>query len=332
MNILLVCMKYDYGIQTRGLSYEYHNFLKSLEACGHQVVLFDYMEELRQQGKERMNGSLVELVASRKPDVAIFSLYTDQLLPEAVERVRQHTRTLCFFHDDTWRKEFSRAWAPHFDFFTSSDFEAKRKYARLGLPSLIHFPFGVNHELYQPQPVEKIYDVSFVGAWHPYREWLIKRLRRANIRVETAGSRWPRGIVSQEEMIRMFNQSHINLNLSNSCSWDARYLLGSVKGMINTLHSGKNVEQIKARHFEINACRAFQLSYYVDGLERCYRIGEEMAVYLDPDDLVDKVQYYLADDELRENMAEKAYQRTLNEHTYAQRFKRVFEQMGLETA
>lgn len=322
-------MKYDYGIKDRGLSYEYHNFLKSLEDSGHQVTLFDYMENMSSLGRDSMNKALVRTASELQPDIAIFSLYTDQLLPEAVEQVRQYTTTLCFFHDDTWRKDFSQYWARHFDYFTSSDFEAKRKYERLGLHNAIHFPFGVNHKLYQPQQTEKIFDVSFVGAWHPYREWLIKRLKKANIKVETAGSRWPRGIVPQEEMIRMFNQSRINLNLSNSCSWDARYLISSPKGIINTLHSRKNVEQIKARHFEINACRAFQISYYVDGIERCYRIGDEMAVFLDPDDLIDKVKYYLNDNDLREGMAENAYQRTLNDHTYEMRFRNIFKKIGL---
>lgn len=329
MKVLLVCMEYDYGVQARGRSYEYYNFLDSLKLMGHTVELFDYMEEMGRYGKAEMNSALVARAKEMRPDVAVFSLYTDQLEPEAVKAVGKHTKTLCFFHDDTWRRDFSRFWAPNFDYFTSSDFECKRKYQRIGLNHIIHFPFGVNEELYRPMDVIKKYDVSFVGGWHPYREWLIGKLRRANIKVEVAGHRWPRGILPHPEMVQMFNESRINLNFSNSSSWDARYLLQSPKAIVNRVRSGKNVEQIKARHFEINACRAFQLSYYVDGLERCYRIGEEIAVYLDPDDLVEKVRYYLADDELRENMAKAAYQRTLAEHTYAKRFSRVFSEMGL---
>lgn len=329
MKILLVCMAYDYGDRARGHSYEYYNFLDSLKSMGHVVELFDYMEEMASLCKTEMNKALVARAAEMSPDVAVFSLYTDQLEPEAVRAVAKYTKTLCFFHDDTWRRDFSRSWAPNFDYFTSSDFECKRKYQRIGLNHIIHFPFGVNEALYRPMDVEKKYDVSFVGGWHPYREWLIGRLRRANINVEVAGYRWSRGILRHPDMVRLFSESRINLNFSNSSSWDVRYLAQSPRAVLTRLRSKKDVEQIKARHFEINACRAFQLSYYVDGLERCYRIGEEIAVYLDPDDLVDKIRYYLADDALRENMAESAYQRTLAEHTYAKRFDRVFSEMGL---
>jgi spore maturation protein CgeB len=322
-------MGYDYGNRARGRSYEYYNFYESMKSMGHTVELFDYMEEMGRLGKIDMNAALVSFTKNWKPDVAVFSLYTDQLDLTSIQTVRQYTKTLCFFHDDTWRREFSKFWAPHFDYFTSSDFECQRKYQRIGLDHILHFPFGVNEKLYRPMDIERKYDVSFVGGWHPYREWIIKKLKRANIQVKVAGHKWPAGILPHEEMVRLFNESRINLNLSNSKSWDARYLASSPMGLIKQLRTQKDVEQIKARHFEINACRSFQLSYYVEGLERCYRIGEELAVYIDPDDLVEKVLYYLADDKLRENIAEAGYQRTLAEHTYAKRFQRVFSQMEL---
>jgi spore maturation protein CgeB len=130
-------------------------------------------------------------------------------------------------------------------------------------------------------------------------------------------------------MVELFNQSRINLNMSNSASWDARYLLSSPRALLNRIRSPKSVEQLKARHFEINGCGAFQLSYYVEGLERQYEIGSEIGVYLDPNDLLQKVKLYLADDALRESIALAGHQRTLAEYTFKQRFARVFERMGL---
>jgi spore maturation protein CgeB len=322
-------MQYDYGDPARGESYEYHNFYKTLLAMGHEVFFFDFMAREQQLGRAEMNAALLQEAKAFAPDVVIASLYTEQLFPETALALRHLCKTLCFFHDDMWRKEFSQFWARHFDYFTSSDFEATNKYRRLGLPHLIHMPFGVNEKLYKPTDEPFQYDVSFVGQWDPYREWLITRLRHAGLRVHVSGYRWPSGVVSLEEMVRIFGVSKINLNLSNSTSWDARYLLSSPRALINRIRSTKTVEQLKARHFEISACRGFQLSYYVDGLERCYRIGEEIGVYLNPDDLLEKVRYYLDNDELRQRMMQSAYERTLTEHTYAQRFNRAFAIMGL---
>ena len=322
-------MEYDYGDPSRGHSYEYYNFYQSLKDLGHQVTLFDYMAELKRLGKSEMNHQLLALVQSSRPDLAMFSLYTDQLDPATVSQLRQYTRTLCFFHDDTWRVEFSQFWARHFDFFTTPDVYGVRKYQALGLSNAIHFPFGCNEKLYRKTGASPKYDVSFVGAWHPYREWLIKRLHKEGFAVKAVGYRWPGGIVSHEQMVALFNESRINLNMSNSASWDARYLLSSPRGLVNRIRSKKTIEQLKARHFEINGCGAFQLSYYVEGLERLYEIGDEVAVYLDPDDLRQKVRMYLENETLRKDIAEAGYARTLSSHTFRSRFQNVFERMGL---
>lgn len=328
MKILLVSMEYDYGQPSRGRSYDYFNVLDNLKLT-HEIELFDYMQELSSAGRHAMNQHLIKKVRDTGFDVVIFSLYTDQIDASTVDEVRKESKTLCLFYDDTWRHDFVRYWAPHFDFFTSSDPECINKYRRAGLPHVIHFPFGANERLYKPMGLAKRHDVSFVGGWHPAREWLIRRLRKKGIQVAVAGHGWPEGVISHDEMIRMFNESRVNLNLSNSRCWDLRMLCAAPINGVRQLRSAKAAEQIKARHFEINACGAFQLSYYVDGLDRAYAPGREIGIYLDPDDLIDKVRYYLDDVDLRESIAAAGLSRTLAEHTFSMRFERVFGEMGL---
>lgn len=329
MKILLACMLHSYGDPKREYSYEYFNFFQVLKQMGHEVELFDYAGEIRASGKDAMNRKLLARVREWKPAVTLFSLYTDQFEPSVVDRLREHTRTLCFFHDDTWRVEYSRRWARHFDFFTTPDIYGETKYHEIGLPNAIHFPFGCNELIFRKMDLPRKYDVSFVGGWHPYREWLIDRIREAGIVVEVVGHRWPKGEIDQEGMVRLFNESRINLNLSNSASWDARYLTSSPKAIINRLRSRKNVEQMKARIFEVSGCGAFQLSYFVEGLAQCYEVDREVAVYTDADDLVEKVKFYLAHEALRESIAVAAYTRTLRDHTFGKRFQTVFQRMGL---
>lgn len=327
----MVCMQHDYGDPARGYSYEYWNFAQSLINMGHEVIWYDYMAELKRNGRAEMNRALIQIAEQVSPDLAIFSLYTDQLDEQAVLEVRKHTKTFCFFHDDTWRVEFSRHWANYFDFFSSSDFDSVYKYRKLGLLNVVHMPFGINQDLYHPLINRRFeYDVSFVGGWHPVREWLLRRLQKAGLKVSVFGHRWPGGMVSQDEMVRIFNSSAINLNLTNSTTWDMRYLLSSPKALAMHFKTQKIVEQIKARHFEINACNSFQLSYYVEGLERCYTIGEEIAVFNSPDELLSKVRFYLDQPELRLAIAQAGYERTIKDHTYARRFNDLFARMGIQ--
>lgn len=329
MKILLACMLHTYGDPKREYSYEYFNFYQSLKQMGHEVELFDYMGEMHALGREGMNRKLLARAQEWQPAVTVFSLYTDQFDPGTVNALRAQCKTFCFFHDDTWRVDYSRYWARQFDFFSTPDLHGETKYREIGLPNAIYFPFGCNEQIFRKLDVPKRYDVSFVGGWHPYREWLIEKIRKAGIGVEVAGFRWSTGEVDQEGMVRMFNESRINLNLSNSASWDARYLASSPRALVNRLRSDKNIEQMKARIFEVNGCGAFQLSYYVEGLANCYDIDREIGVYADADDLVEKVRFYLAHPELRETIAAAGHRRTLREHTFAQRFRAVFQRMGL---
>lgn len=329
MKIVLVCMRHAYGDPKRELSYEYFNFYLILQQMGHQVELFDYMEELKAMGREAMNRKLLNRVRETLPAVTILSLYTDQFNPDVIDQLRQFSRTFCFFHDDTWRVDYSRSWARHFDFFSSPDVHGPLKYRQLGLDNCIYFPFGCNERIFRKLDVPKKYDVSFVGTWHPYREWIVSRIRKAGIKVAVAGYRWAAGEVNQDQMVSYFNQSKINLNLSNSASWDMRYLVSSPMAIVNRLRSKKNVEQMKARIFEVNGCGGFQLSYYVEGIANCYVPDREIVIYADVDDLIEKIRFYLEHDALRESIAEAGYNRTLQEHTFAHRFKNVFSRMGL---
>jgi spore maturation protein CgeB len=329
VKILVACMLHTYGDLKREYSYEYFNFYLSLQQMGHEVELFDYMGEIQALGKEGMNLKLLEHVRQWKPAVTLFSLYTDQFEPSIVVKLREYTKTLCFFHDDTWRVDYSRYWAPHFDFFTTPDVHGEMKYREIGLHSAIHFPFGCNEKIFCMLNVAKKYDVSFVGGWHPYREWLIRRLEKNGINVHVVGHRWPNGEIDQGGMVKVFNETRINLNLSNSAPWDVRYLASSPRALINRLRSKKNIEQMKARPFEVSGCGSFQLSYYVEGLEYCYDLNREIGVYTDPDDLLEKVKFYLTHPELRESIAASGLKRTLSNHTFTKRFQKVFQRMDL---
>jgi len=322
-------MKHDYGDPSRGYSYEWNHFYLGLKDDVNDVLFFDFFTECQNRGQHGMQVSLQKLIEAEQPDVTIFSLYTDQFGIEFIQSLRALTKTLCFFHDDGWRKEFVARWAPYFDAFTTTDPAGVRKYKQNGLEHVVFVPFGVNEKLFCPNhDLDKDIDISFVGAWHPYREWLISKLRKKGVNVQAYGYRWPDGMLSECEMVEVFQRSRISLNITNCPSWDIRYLLSSPRALLNRIRSPKVYEQIKGRHFEIPACGAVQFSYYVDGLEKLFELGDEIVIYQSPEELVDKVILYLSDDEELERIQKNGYDRVIKEHTYGQRFLKVFENLG----
>ncbi len=53
----------------------------------------------------------------------------------------------------------------------------------------------------------------------------------------------------------------------------------------------------------------------------------EIAVYRDTDDLLEKIEYYLAHDEERERVRKAGYERFLKEHTMLSRLEAIFSRV-----
>lgn len=305
---------------------------------GVEVVLYDYLTREQEIGRGPMNAELLEIVREQQPDLALVSLYTDQLLPETLDAIKLQTTSVYYAYDDMWRKPFVDFWAPHFTYVTTSYVRGVEDMRSRGHDNGLYLSLASNHFLFEKTGAPKKYDASFVGMKHPYRKWLIGRLEREGIRVHVRGTGWSdervrgsrfrKGRVPVEELVEIINASKINLNLTNETSWDARYLLSSPRAVWNTLRSRKSFAPVNLRIFEVNACGGFQLVPYMEGLEKRYAIGEELVIYQSPEQLVERVRYYLQHEEEREAIAARGHARTLRDHTMAARFHELFEHVG----
>jgi spore maturation protein CgeB len=310
MRILYTALKYDYGIKEMGYSYEYENFYSTLLSLGHEVLEFDFMSILRQNGKDAMNRLLINTVHEFKPHILFCCLFSDQFDYETFHYISKETKTITvnWFSDDAWRFEtYSRYWCWCFDYIATTDHMAMDKYKAIGYSNALLTQFACNIQKYAKLELPKKYEVSFVGQSHGERAGMINQLTAEGIPVACWGSNWPNGRLSQEEMIRVFNQSKINLN----------FCAASVE--INN----QAVYQMKARIFEIPGCGAFLLTDHAPGLESYYTIGQEIECFSDVQDLVDKVKYYLTHDREREHIALHGYIRTNTQHTFEKRFEHL---------
>jgi spore maturation protein CgeB len=189
-----------------------------------------------------------------------------------------------------------------------------------GFRNVIYSPFGFNPAIYKKLDLEKKYDVSFVGGYSPLRKYIFHLLEKEGINVNVFGRGWgKRGTwISQEEMVKVFNQSKINLNLSNAIYNDVRFLFWSsfsLKNIKQLILLRKHKEQVKGRHYEINACGGFQLSYFVPGLNMVYEIDKEIAVYEDLKFIPEEIKFFLTNEELRNSIAENGYKRSIKDHS-----------------
>jgi len=361
MKILYIAMKYDYGKRNLGYSPQHCSFYDSLVRMGggnpegqaygarHQIVYFPFDEILEKVGKREMNKQLLQTVREEKPDLCFFSLFGDEIKKEIIKKITKENNSLTFnwFTDDHFRfYNFSRYYAPCFHWVSTTDSQTMEKYYKIGYRNVIKTQWACNHFSYKPFDLPKIYDITFVGQPHGNRREVIEKIRKAGINIKCWGKGWPDGRVSQNEMLRIFSQSKINLNLTKSSGninfrtlasiFLKRELDSSLKPISPKYWFGnfqsilaKKREQIKGRNFEIPGCGGFLLTSDADNLGDYYEDGKEIVIYKDINDMIDKIKYYLEHNKEREAIAKAGYERTLQEHTYEKRFNNIFTELNL---
>ena len=84
---------------------------------------------------------------------------------------------------------------------------------------------------------------------------------------------------------------------------------------------------VNQRVFDVPACRAFLLTDAQESVAELFEPGHEVITYSSKEEAVDLAKYYLENDNIRMTVAERAYARVLNEHTYKHRMLYVVKRI-----
>jgi hypothetical protein len=172
------------------------------------------------------------------------------------------------------------------------------------------WPEGADPDVHKPYDLPFEYDVSFVGQKYGWRPAFIKRLGRYGINVTTFGSGWENGPLSEEEMIKLYSKSRINLGFSG-------------------VRFSKKLTCLKGRDFEVPMSGGLYLTQDNPELSLVYKIGEEIVTYRDEKDCAEKIRWLLADREKADRIRKAARERALKEHTWSKRFEQIFVLSGI---
>jgi spore maturation protein CgeB len=293
------------------------NFRSALEGMGHDVHPYDYPSRLRELGREQMNFELSRFVLERKPDLAFFVLFKDEITPETIRGLtKAGVTTFNWFCDDHWRFDsFSSHYAPSFSLVSTTHAESVERYNELGC-RVVLAQWACNRYAYNRRGRPLKYEVTFVGQRYGERPKLVAAIRKAGIDIRCWGHGWRLGRLDHTEMVEVFESSRINLNLANS--WRPRFS-----------PRRPAVEQIKARLFEVPGSGGFLLTQPAPHLGEYFALESEVGIFRRAGDLVDRIQEWLADENRRADAADRAYRRVLEEHTYDRRFAEIFHAAGI---
>ncbi|MDZ4860392.1 MAG: glycosyltransferase [Candidatus Hydrogenedentes bacterium] len=168
-------------------------------------------------------------------------------------------------------------------------------FVRAGVPNVAWMPLGCSPGLHNVGPMDRIYDVAFVGSIpndpNDRRKRLLDAVRERFPNV-VFGKYWP------EEMARIYAQAKIVVNISAA-------------------------RDINMRVFEAMASGALLITDEADGLEDLFVDSKHLVVYRNDTDLLCRIEQYLADNAARERIATAGKSLVLREHTYRERARRI---------
>jgi spore maturation protein CgeB len=318
--VICAAAKYAYNDKSRGVSYEFDTVFRSLKSVYADAAFIDVYQK---NGCQALIDHIDSLPDKPRPRL-LYIPYRGILSPTMLNKIRKKAEVGIFHLDDTWRQDIVSAYDSYCDWFTTSDPKHHWRYTGKLTKKVQFLPFGFDFTATKAanRPFsERDINISFVGARNDYRSFVISTLAKKGIEVACYGSGWPNGSVTSSEFNDIIGRSKISLNLSNSVHWDLRYLTQNPLSILRNFKSGKTIEQFKARHLEIAALGACQLSFYCLGIENILKIGDEVIIFPN----IDEIPYMLKSlsDEEAATIAARA-EKAVVDYSYQKQFKSLF--------
>ena len=255
---------------------------------------------------------LVEQIKAARPDV----LYIQDLhlcTPRFLSRVRQFVKLVVGqiaspLPDDSFLRgvDLVLTSCPHF-VQRFRDRGISTEYFRLGFESSLL-------ERLTSNPAD--YDAVFVGGMTHLHVRGNEVIRRAAEKIDL--DVWGYGfddLPPDSPILRRFHGEAWGLDMYN--------VFKGAKIVVN--RHGEVAENFASnmRLFEATGVGSLLITDEKDNLGEFFEVGKEIETYSDPDDLVDKIKYFLAHEEERSRIARAGQARTLREHTYLHRMREL---------
>ncbi len=274
--------------------------------AGVQIVRLDPERVYAAGGMPRLEQEVERQLREQTIDVLVYALGIEfDFDPRFFGRLSGVYKILELGDDEHYFEPLHRYYAPFFDLVLTTNPECER-YRQLGVAAIFQ-PGVFSAAVFNPGiERRKDYDVSFIGAMDKVgREHYAAALTRAGIRVHLFGAGTSAGIVSADKVVEIYRRSRINLNFTG----------GALRTPLERDPAvNRNVRQVKGRMSKIALCGSFVLSENAPGIERLFRVGEEIDVFRDEQQLVEKVRFYLDHEAQREAMAARAHARALKDY------------------
>lgn len=193
-------------------------------------------------------------------------------------------------------------------------------FEHLGARCVAWIPLGADPHMHPVTGVVAGFesDVAFVGQWRPERDAAVSAILSAlpNINLKIWGPEWGRR--SRDPLILKAWQKR------PLYARDFSSAVGSAKINLNIIDD-TNYPAANMRFFEILIAGGLQICSPCPEMEAEFRHGETVFYYRNLTELPELIRMLLADENLRQQVAQTAHEKVLQEHMYTHRAGRILE-------
>jgi spore maturation protein CgeB len=271
--------------------------------------------------------NLIELASAERPDLVVVLDGMDLPLEQISVLRGWGIRTAIWLTDDPYYTDFTMKIVAHYDYVFTLERNCIDFYKGLGCHQVHYLPFAAHREHYRPtttrSPIQR--DISFIGSAYWNRVNFFREVLPDLMQYNTVinGIWWDRlpeaplygdrieigKWMSPQETAATYSGSKIVINLHRS----------HIDEAVNNNTLAIPAVSPNPRTFEIAASGTLQLCDARDDMGNFYKQGEEIETFASPQEMMDKIHYYLSHEEERQAIVLRAYERTLKDHTYAKR-------------
>lgn len=275
------------------------------------------------------NQKLLDEVYTLQPDV-VFILKGNFVLPETIKKLRNNKKVILVLwsYDSALRFSNLLKGGKYYHLFYSFEPTDIPKLYKYGIKAK-YLPMAYDSNYYYKlEDKTSFMDVSFVGALsneYSTRKRILQAIQSnyRHLKLEIWGKTWtwynPFHLYEYKIKKRLFCKHIYNYNIF---PMQVNEIYNSTKICLN-IHHSQSVEGLNPRTFEILGAGGFQLVDYKKKIEEFFNIGHEIVCYKNETDLLNKIKYYLENDDERRKIAQSGYDVVRKQHTYKHRAETI---------
>ena len=292
-----------------------------LEKNGHSVIAWD------PASTDNPSSEIPRIIKEQRPD---FILHTkDELPAEVFQDLRKLCKVIMWYPDPVipaWLPPYVRACdvfltmseglIREFQKYNASTFWLSQAFE----PSFFNIS-GITEEDENTFSTE----VAFIGNLSSKDQYLnrrdsLKRVIKEGFRFKWWGPKLPRKLSTLPLIFGSLGRSY-----GGRFVWGEEYAkVAKLSKIFLAFDSLPHIRKsMSARMYTAVGCGAFYMCQYVDGIEEALEPGKEIVTFRSEQEMIDKIRYYLKNDDLRSKIAEAGRRRVLKEHTYETRIRQM---------